>query len=285
MGIYDRDYNRWGYEQGHRPRMHFALPAPTDVVKWLLIINVAIFVPFFIIPSLRNFLLTHFSVFPTDLPRRLQFWRLITYQFLHDPSGFGHIFFNMLALYFFGPMLEKQWGSKRFLIFYLTCGAMGGLLYTFLIMIGLLTLSIPLIGASGAILGIIAAAAIIAPHARVYIMGIFPIPLMVMAMILALISIMTLFRHDELANAGGEAAHLAGMVAGALYVLWPRLTKKYKTKTRKIEWHNELNRQRMFQAEVDRILHKLHQSGIKSLTRKEKKTLREATRREQKFGK
>lgn len=278
MGIYDRDYSQDKYRDTSGPQIRFALPALTPVVKWLLIINVAVFVPFYMITTLRNFLLISFSVFPASLGKSLQLWRLVSYQFLHDPVGFGHIFVNMLILYFFGPMLERLWGSRRFLVFYLVCGAMGGLLYTVLVLVRLLAPPLPLIGASGAILGMIAAAAIMFPKARVYVMGIFPIQLWVLAVILALISIMTLSRHD---NAGGEVAHLAGMAAGAAYVLSMPWRQRLKARSRTGRWESKIARQRALELQLDSILEKIHRHGAASLTQREKKILQEATKAEQ----
>lgn len=278
MGIYDRDYSQHKYRDVSGPQIRFALPALTPVVKWLLIINVAVFVPFYMITALQNFLLISFSVFPASLGKSLQLWRLVSYQFLHDPEGFSHIFVNMLILYFFGPMLERLWGSRRFLVFYLVCGAMGGLLYTVLVLVRFLAPPLPLIGASGAILGMIAAAAIMFPKARVYVMGIFPIQLWVLAVILALISIMTLFRHD---NAGGEVAHLAGMAAGAAYVLSGPWWQRLKARSRTGRWESKIAQQRALELQLDSILEKIHQHGVGSLTQREKKILQEATRAEQ----
>jgi membrane associated rhomboid family serine protease len=257
-------------------RMRFALPALTPVIKWLLIINVVVFVASYMIPTLGNLFFTWFSVLPDTVGKSLQVWRLITYQFLH--GGFGHIFMNMLILYFFGPMLEGQWGSRRFIVFYLICGAMGGVLYTLLVFAGILRVGV-LIGASGAIYGILAAGAILHPNLQVYIWGIFPVRLYALAIIFACVSFMSVFNSP---NAGGEAAHLAGMVAGATYVMWPRWKQYASNRPRRpIKWESDINRQRAFQGEVDRILDKVNSRGIASLTRKEKNTLRQASRRQQ----
>jgi membrane associated rhomboid family serine protease len=188
----------------------------------------------------------------------------------------------MLGLFFFGPMLERMWGGRKFLIFYLVCGAMGGILYTLLVLVRFLSVPLPLIGASGAILGTIAATAIMFPRARVYVWGIFPMPLIVLAGLLALFSILTLISPDERINAGGEAAHLAGMAAGAIYVLYRPWRNRLKLKTQTEQWEKNITRQRDLQLELDRILEKVHNSGIHSLTSKEKRILRKATEAERK---
>ncbi|HIJ67361.1 MAG TPA: rhomboid family intramembrane serine protease [Planctomycetes bacterium] len=276
MGIYDRDYAREPDGGMYGRQVQITLPPMTHVVKWLLIINIVVFVVSYMIPAIGNLFLLWFSVLPETVGMSLQIWRLITYQFLH--GGFWHVIWNMLILYFFGPMLEGQWGGRKFLVFYLICGAMGGVLYTLLVFAGILKVGF-LIGASGAIYGLLAAGAILHPNMQVYFWGIFPIRLYVLAIIFACLNFMSVTGS---ANAGGEAAHLAGMAAGAVYVLWPRW-KKYAAKRprRTFTWESDINRQRAFQAEIDRILDKVHSHGITSLTRKEKKMLREASRRRQ----
>jgi len=284
MGLYDRDYTKANYDSQsyHAPQMRFALPQTTFVVKRLLIINIAVFLVCFLLPPVGYFLFDWFSVYPATKGMSLQLWRLITYQFLH--AGPRHIFINMLILFFFGPMLERSWGSRRFLTFYLVCGAVGGLLYPLLVIIGWLDAR-QLVGASGSILGMLAAGAILFPNLRVYVLGIFPIKLMVLAIVLASISILTLLRPSQFSSAGGEAAHLGGMAAGAIYVLSKSWRDKFKLKIHSGAWERRMAAERNLQFEVDRILQKVHDSGIHSLTSKEKKILKKATETEQRRDK
>jgi membrane associated rhomboid family serine protease len=261
-----------------------AFPKITPVVKWLLIINVAVFLVSFLITPVGKFFFYWFSVYPATLGMSLQLWRPMTYQFLHSTSGFGHIFWNMLILFFFGPMLERLWGSRKFLVFYLVCGAAGGVLYPLLALAGWLRVA-PLIGASGAILGMLAAGAILFPNMRVLVMFIFPVRLRIVAVILALVSILTLLRPEQFENAGGEAAHLAGMAAGAIYVFSQGWRERFKLKIQSGRWEKKIVTERSLQAELDRILQKVHDSGIQSLTPKEKKLLRQATEAEQRRNK
>jgi membrane associated rhomboid family serine protease len=177
-------------------------------------------------------------------------------------------------------MLEKFWGSKKFLIFYLVCGATGGVVYPILAHAGWLGKA-PLVGASGSIFGLLAAGAILFPNLKVYVWGIFPIRLVMLALIFAGISIITLLRPDQFANAGGQAAHLAGMVAGAAYVFSQSWRDKFKLKFRSGRWEKQMAAQRNLQFEVDRILKKVNESGLQSLSSKEKKILKEATKAEQ----
>ncbi|MHC4804810.1 MAG: rhomboid family intramembrane serine protease [Planctomycetota bacterium] len=276
MGLYDRDYTRADFRSHYdsAPQMRMVFPSLTPVVKWLLIINTAVFVPSFMSNSLGGFFYAWFAVHPAN---PLQIWRLITYQFLHDFYGFGHIFWNMLILYFFGTMLERFWGSRKFLTFYLVCGAMGGVFYPLLALAGFLPAAY-LVGASGAIFGMLAAGAILFPRLRVLVMFVFPVPLSVMAIILALISTMNLLAGD---NAGGEAAHLAGMAAGVVYVVSESWRAKLKLKIRSGAWERKMTAHRKLELELDRILQKVHESGLHSLTQKEKNILKQATEAEQ----
>jgi membrane associated rhomboid family serine protease len=202
-------------------------------------------------------------------------WRYITYQFLH--ANFRHVFFNMLMLFFFGPMFEAQWGSKRFIRFYLICGAAGGILYALLVLMHVLGPG-TLVGASGAVYGLLAAAAVLYPSMKVYVFGVFPIPMAVMALLLVAYSVFRFMGGD---NAGGEAAHLAGLAVGALMVIYQPLMGKRRVKKSEGAWKKKTQLKQDFHKEIDRILDKVHKQGIKSLTRKERSILKRATELEQ----
>jgi len=225
-----------------------------------------------------NVLERWFSVFPHTLGAAFQIWRLATYQFLH--GDIIHILFNMLGLYFLGPTLERHWHGKKFLIFYLTCGAAGGLFYTLLTACNFL-LPVPMVGASGAILGMLAACAILFPHFVVFIF-LFPVPIRVAAIGLTIMYFYFVITGAD--NAGGHAAHLAGMAAGAAYVFSRSWRDQFTTKIQAGRWKKKMTSQQDLQVELDRILEKVHNRGLQSLTPKEKKILKEATRAEQMRG-
>ena len=282
MGLYDRDYTQADFQshQSHfryAPQMRMSFPKLTPVVKWLLIINIGVFLTAILIRPLGIFIYKWFQLDVNSLRRALQLWRLISYQFLHDPNLFWHIFLNMLGLFFLGPTLERHWGSKRFLPFYLGCGIAGGLFYLFLVAVKFLTPGV-MVGASGAILGLLAACAILFPQFIVFIF-IFPVPIRIAAIGLTAVYFLTLITRGG--NAGGHAAHLAGMAAGAAYVYSQSWRHKYASKLRTSRWEKKMTAHRDLEVEVDRILKKVHESGIQSLTRKEKSILKEATKAEQ----
>ncbi|MBN1123812.1 MAG: rhomboid family intramembrane serine protease [Sedimentisphaerales bacterium] len=274
MGIYDREYSHSDYQSPHQ-RVQFTMPTITPVVKWLLIINIVTFVfevIFFADESRINPIEQWFSVFPVNWLTAIQIWRWITYQFLHADAA--HLLFNMFVLFQFGPLLERQFGSRQFLIFYLCAGAAGGLVYT-LLFFGDQAI---LVGASGAILGLLGAGAVLYPNLRILFMLIIPMSLRMLAILLVVISVMMFLAGH---NAGGEAAHLAGLAVGVMYVLWRPWLNKTRLKIGEGRWQRKIERERSFQSEVDRILKKVHDSGIASLTNKEKQILKEATLREQ----
>jgi len=275
MGLYDRDYTQFEFRQQHfgLPQMRFSLPHPTPAVKWLLIVNFGVFVLCWI-PQVREFFDQWFAVDARSWLRTVQVWRLVGYQFLHD--GIGHIFFNMFGLYMFGVALERSWGSRKFLTFYLSCGASGGVMYLLLARIGFLE-SGTMVGASGAIYGLLAACAVLFPRFNV-VLFIFPVPIRIMAVLFAVMSFMTVVTRDH--NAGGEAAHFTGLVVGGAFVLLRPTLDRFTLKMRTGSWEKKLDESRKLQVEVDRILAKVHKSGLHSLTGTEKRMLKRATQEE-----
>ena len=276
MGIYDRDYTQQddSTSYGRSGGVRWGLPQTSPVVTYLLIANVAMFLAS-LIPPVKTFFDNWLRLDTTSTVSILEAWRLISYQFLH--ADFWHILFNMLGLFFLGPTLERHWGSNRFLRFYLMCGTAGGLLYILLSSVHLLSMG-TLIGASGAILGLLAACAILFPHFVVFII-IFPVPIRIAAIIFIAMYIFNIVARG--ANAGGDAAHFAGMITGAVYVFSQPVLEQMRLRRKSGAWEKKMTAYRTLQAEVDRILEKVHQSGIQSLTRAERKTLEKATRAEQ----
>lgn len=135
-------------------------------------------------------------------------WTLITYMFVH--AGFGHIFFNMLALYFFGPQVELRVGGRSFLGLYLVSGLTGALLSW------PITPYAQIVGASGAVFGVMLAFARYWPHARIFIWGVLPVEARVLVVIMTVIS---LWGGITGAQAGiAHFAHLGGFAGGYLFL-------------------------------------------------------------------
>lgn len=208
----------------------------------------------------------------------LQIWRLLTFQFLH--GGLLHLLFNMVCLYFFGTALERIWGSKKFLTFYLISGAVGGLVYVGISLLG--HFQRDLVGASGGILGIMAACAILFPQMKVILFPIpIQIPIRVLIFFFTIIYILNVLRQGP--NAGGDLCHLGGMAVAFVWIMGKPYLFKWKIKHQQGAYQRKLEQNRQLQYEVDRILAKVHEQGVQSLTRKEKQILQDAT--EQQKGK
>lgn len=142
-------------------------------------------------------------------------WSPITYMFVH--GGFLHVFFNMLVLFFFGPPLERVWGGREFLKFYLVAGLGGALASVVLLPVPYVQTGAPMVGASGAIFGVMLAFAMRWPEARVYIWGVLPMRAKWFVGLLALFTVWATF------FGGGHVAHwahLGGLVAGFAYLRW-----------------------------------------------------------------
>ena len=188
----------------------------TPVVLNLIIINVIVFVAQLVFDStlgLTNIL----ALYPYN-SGLFEPYQLVTHMFAH--GGFLHIFFNMYALYLFGTTLERVWGPKKFLIFYLVCGLAAGLTQMFFVTTG------AAIGASGAIMGLLGAFAYTFPNTEFFILPIpFPIKAKYMAAIYAGIDLFggVSGSSDNIAH----FAHLGGLVMGLiLVIIWNKTNKK-----------------------------------------------------------
>jgi membrane associated rhomboid family serine protease len=141
-------------------------------------------------------------------------WQPVTYMFLHDPYGFGHILFNMLALWMFGADLERDWGRRRFLNFYFFCGIGAGLCdIVFNALFG--SMNVRTIGASGAIYGVLLAFGMLYPNRTVLFFLLFPMPAKYFVMIIGGMTFLSSFST----NSGvSHIAHLGGMLWGYLFL-------------------------------------------------------------------
>ncbi len=180
----------------------------TKVVRQLLLLNVA---AFFLLNYASNSLYYSLAFVPGRILSTP--WSLLTYQFLH--AGFSHLFFNMLALFFFGPKLEHRLGSRRFLGLYIFAGVVGALVHTGAAF-GTGSGTIPMVGASAAVYGVLFAYARFWPRDRVMLWLIVPIPVRVLVILFTLISL-----WSGLGGVGGGVAHFAhlgGFLGGFLFL-------------------------------------------------------------------
>ncbi len=291
----------------YRPSFFGGFSFFPPIIKFLMITNAIIFIiqlffgqfyytdEFGSQHSLENLILKYFALMPISsgfLP-----WQLITFQFLH--GNFSHILFNMLYLWMFGTELENLWGSKKFLIYYLTCGIVAGLTQLFLAPIFEGNVA-PTVGASGGIYGLLMAYAILFPRRPIYLYFFIPIPAMYLIGFLILIE---LFSVGDL-SLTAHLAHIGGAFCGLIYLmiekyfnfslddliinLFSKRKTRYESKYNNIydvEYYDIEESQsthpsdEIDQTEVDRILDKISKYGYQSLTYEEKRILEEASKK------
>jgi len=150
-----------------------------------------------------------------DLVMRGWVWQLLTYMFVHSPQGFTHILFNMLGLFIFGIQVERRMGSNEFILFYLVTGTMAGIV-SFLMYYFTGTSAI-LLGASGALYGVMLAFAVYFPDAIIYIWGI--IPMRAPVMVVSFTALALFFSFTGMQRSVAHLTHLSGFAAAWLYFL------------------------------------------------------------------
>ena len=286
MGINDRDYAR---PRGQFRQVRRQQGGSLSVTTWLIIICVGIFV----IDPFINFKLREWLYLSTDHAIwGVQYWRFIGFQFLH--GSFQHLVFNMIGLYFFGPLVERYLGGKRYLAFYLLCGIFGAVLYLILNLAGYVVgtdfpgllfndTATPLVGASAGVFGILLAGAFLAPNVTVLLFFIIPMRLSTLAYVLVAIAVLTVLFGGEGSNKGGEAAHLGGAIAGWYFIRNPHHLNgffDFLGKADPTSQHFALKQRRHSQNDVDKILDKIHRKGLQSLTPKEKRILHETSKQQ-----
>ena len=222
-------------------------------------------------------------------------WTLVTYMFVH--GGFLHLAFNMLMLFFFGPPVENRLGGTAFIRFYLVCG-LGGPLLAFAM--SLLMPVAPFVGASAAVFGVALAFAMHWPDARIFIFPLpFPVPVKFLVGLLVAMDLVPLvFGVDD---GVAHLAHLGGLLAGFLYlraqhwltqsarpagsgtspvrVLVPQRPSEERAAESAPPREPRAPTQEELSDEVDRVLDKISEGGLSSLTVAERKFLHEFSRR------
>jgi membrane associated rhomboid family serine protease len=212
----------------------------SPAVKALIIANVVMFLAGFFSGAVQEWL----GMRPASVVGGGQLWRIVTYMFVHDRMGFGHILFNMLSLWMFGVELERMWGTRYFLKFYFVCGICAALTSAVLSFVpvaafGFLYNTLT-IGASGAIFGILLAYALYFPSRPILVMFVFPVPAKYFVMIMGGIAL--LMSISSTPDGVAHTTHLGGLAAGYLYLKKPRLNIKAEIQYRLVKWR--INRMR-----------------------------------------
>jgi membrane associated rhomboid family serine protease len=297
MGFNDRDYSR---DDGPG----FRLRAPSSAIGLLIVANLVLFVidAFTGVQEAEGFTrhpLSEAMGLKADLFRRpWQCWQLLTYGFFHDPKTIWHLIGNMLMLWMFGMDLEAMYGKREFLRIYFAAQIVGGLAWAASQQLFSQSTGAYMIGASGAVTGIFTIFVFHYPRRILLFWGVIPVPVWLFGLVW-LIQDISGFRQ----SIGGRreevafAAHLGGALVGALYyrfswnfgrwlpesVALPKLGRGGFGRRPKLRVHQPPadDAPRSLDAEVDRLLAKITDTGYDSLSDDEKKTLERASSRYQ----
>jgi membrane associated rhomboid family serine protease len=310
MGIHDRGYYRDDGPPGalgaSPERFRFRGFSAWSVTTWLIVVNVAVHLVANLVPALHLYDFGHLSTYFAY--NRLEVWRLVTFQFLHSHTSLLHLGFNMIGLWIFGGIVEEALGRRKYLAFYLVCGIFGGLLFLVLNLAGILLHAnipgvlfedprTPLIGASAGVFGVIMACAYIAPKMMVNLL--FPPVSLTMRMLAYIYFGIALFNVlVGGSNAGGDAAHVGGALAGAFFVRNSHLLLDFfdvlgdsrkkpggsRAGGRRKKADRAAQKRAGDEAEIDRILAKVKDEGLMSLSAREKKLLAKDTERKRGGG-
>ena len=202
----------------------------SPAVKILIITNLALFGMNLIVGAAMTLAL---GLSPQAVFTQLALWQPFTYMFLHSTSGFGHILFNMLALWMIGTDLERTWGTRFFTKYYMVTGVGAAATSLLLSVFSDAFYYSVTVGASGAIYGLLLAFAMYFPH-RTLILFIFPVPARIAVTILGAIAFLS-----SMGGPGGgvaHSAHLGGLVVGYLYLKTLRRRPMDELKYRYLKW-------------------------------------------------
>jgi len=254
----------------------------TDAIKILVSINFSIYV-LQSISGKEDVFFRLFGLVPSTFISDLMLWQPFTYMFLHAPFyssvGISHILLNMLGLWVFGRELEQAWGKTHFLKYYFITGVGSGLI-TYLFQMGS---DNPVIGASGAVYGVLLAYGVSYPNRMLYIWGIIPVKSMWLVIIMGSIAF-----FGVLGNADGisHVTHISGMVIGyfLLKKRWRWKDVLFAIRKKTIEFQVQRHEEKdikvnMLQKDIDMILEKIQKLGFNELSHEEKSKLYEASKK------
>jgi len=254
----------------------------TDAIKILVSINFSIYV-LQSISGKEDVFFRLFGLVPSTFVSDLMLWQPFTYMFLHAPFyssvGISHILLNMLGLWVFGRELEQAWGKTHFLKYYFITGVGSGLI-TYLFQMGS---DNPVIGASGAVYGVLLAYGVSYPNRMLYIWGIIPVKSMWLVIIMGSIAF-----FGVLGNADGisHVTHISGMVIGyfLLKKRWRWKDVLFAIRKKTIEFQVQRHEEKdikvnMLQKDIDMILEKIQKLGFSGLSDEEKSKLYEASKK------
>ena len=238
----------------------------TDAIKILVSVNFGIFL-LQTVARTEGLFFPLFGLVPKMVWSEFMIWQPFTYLFFH--GGIWHVLINMFVLWMFGSELERLWGKEHFLKFYFVTGVGAGLVT---MIFGLNSMT-PIVGASGAVYGVLLAYGLTYPNRTVYLYGIIPIKSLWFVIGIGVIAFMSSF--DNVSQIS-HLTHLSGMMIGYLMLkrpvrfndLWFTIRKRtleYKIKHEE----NKVSQHQAIEREIDRILDKINREGFDSLTEEE----------------
>ena len=247
----------------------------TNAIKVLVSVNFGIFV----LQTLSNaegLFFPLFGLVPRMVWSELMIWQPFTYLFFH--GGIWHVLINMFVLWMFGSELERLWGKSHFLKFYFVTGVGSGLL-TMLFSLQSIT---PIVGASGAVYGVLLAYGLTYPNIQIYLYGIIPIKSIWFVIGIGMIAFMSSFNNISQVS---HITHLSGMLIGYLMlkrpVEWRSLWFSIRKRTleyRVVQEEKKATHRQKIEQDIDIILDKINREGFDSLSQKEQDSLYKGSR-------
>ena len=259
----------------------------TDAIKILVSVNFGIYI-LQSVSGKEDVFFRLFGLVPSTFISDLMLWQPFTYMFFHAPFytsvGISHILLNMLGLWVFGRELEQAWGKTKFLRYYFIIGIGSGLITYFFQM----NSDNPVIGASGAVYGILLAYGVSYPNRMLYIWGLIPVRSLWLVIIMGSIAFFGLLGNSDGIS---HVTHISGMLIG--YVLlkkkwrWRDIWFAIRKKTIEFQvqrYEEKSIKKKMLQKDIDVILEKIQKVGFIGLSDKEKSKLYEASKTMSKDG-
>ena len=254
----------------------------TDAIKILVSVNFVIYL-LQSISGKEDVFFKLFGLVPSSFISDLMLWQPFTYMFLHAPFyssvGISHILLNMLGLWVFGRELEQAWGKSHFLKYYFITGVGSGLI-TYLFQMGS---DNPVIGASGAVYGILLAYGFSYPNRMLYIWGIIPVKSMWLVIIMGSIAFFGVLGSGDGIS---HVTHISGMVIGYFLLKknWSLRDVLFAIRKKTIEFQVQRHEEKdikvnMLQKDIDMILEKIQKLGFNELSDEEKSKLYEASKK------
>jgi len=278
----DRDYMRADWQGGPRWGSFFAtIPGTKAILVGLVSIHLLMQIVRAASLGTWRWLWDALSLSPEMVLQKFHVWQLVTAALLHDPDGLTHILFNGLTIYFFGRMVEMRIGTRRYLLFALGAAVSASIGYLLFAVLG--SHVTPMVGASGAAMGMLAVVAIWYPQTIVLVFFVIPAPLWIVALLLIAVDLMGVLSVDS--NIA-HAAHLGGALYGLVYHRYGgRMRGLLDAVDRMAEERKRAGERKRaaeeaeLRIELDRILDKVGREGMPSLTDEERRFLKEASER------